>query len=419
MKQLSPLVAVISAIAFSLTSSAQEKPEASAKPASGNRQPTEKELAGWLKRFPEADTDKDGKLSLKEAFFYRRNVLGKRPQKGAPKKFNVDPGWDAESFPPHAVCYRKPQEIKSLYALPVPSYSKPTDGGLRIVGTGHSFMMPGYRTLPKICAAAGFEQPLFTHTGGGITGSARYKWEQENGIFQFDKNPKPKLLAAISNGKWDAMTWGPYYNDRPEFYSCWIEFCQETNPNMKFFLSDAWPQLSQLDEIPKSEDFFTPEVFDQIGAEKNAEYGKLIKQLRERHPGTEIYTMPTSDSMVLAAKHYLRGELPGVEGINRIIGKKERSLWKDQLGHLGPGFDRLEGYVFYATIYGRSPELIKSEINFGPNLRNFPSPELDRIFRKIAWQAVINNPLSGVVDENRDGMKDEVAVETTKPKTNG
>jgi hypothetical protein len=68
--------------------------------------------------------------------------------------------------------------------------------------------------------------------------------------------------------------------------------------------------------------------------------------------------MPTSDAMVLAAKSYLSGELPGIEGIHRVIGKKERSLWRDQRGHIGPGFDRLEGYVFYATLYGKSPELI-------------------------------------------------------------
>ncbi|MHC4435004.1 MAG: hypothetical protein ACYTBS_24465, partial [Planctomycetota bacterium] len=56
--------------------------------------------------------------------------------------------------------------------IPVTSYRKPTNGALRIVGTGHSFMRPGYNTLPIICQAAGFEQPLVTHIGGGITGSA-------------------------------------------------------------------------------------------------------------------------------------------------------------------------------------------------------------------------------------------------------
>lgn len=327
------------------------------------------------------------------------------------RDFEADPGWDAKRFPDYAVCYKTPEQIKAIYAktlngkgTPVTSFDKPADGGLRIVGTGHSFMAPGYKTLPLICEAAGFSQPLFTHTGGGMTGSTRYKWEEENGIFKFDGKADPKLLASIANAHWEAMLWGPYFNDRPEYYSCWIDFCIRYNPDMKFFLSDAWPQLYQLDEIPESESFFTEEIFEKMGKERHATYAEIVNTLRKRY-GKTIFIMPTSDAMKLAAQHYLRGELPGIDGINRIIGKKERSLWRDELGHLGPGFERLEGYVFYATIYGKSPELIKEEIKFEDD-GDFPSPALDKIFRKIAWQAVTGNPLSGVRDENGDGKKD-------------
>jgi hypothetical protein len=65
----------------------------------------------------------------------------------------------------------------------------------------------------------------------------------------------------------------------------------------------------------------------------------------------------------------------------------------------------LEGYVFYATIYARSPELIDGEIRFGGS-SDFPSRELDRLFRKIAWQAVVRNPFSGVTDKDRNGVGD-------------
>jgi hypothetical protein len=109
--------------------------------------------------------------------------------------------------------------------------------------------------------------------------------------------------------------------------------------------------------------------------------------------------------MVLAVREYHNGNLPGIEGIHKFIGKKERSLWKDHLGHLGPGLEDLEGYVFYATIYGRSPELIDARIR-PDNGRTFPGKELDRVFRKIAWEAVINNPLSGVADKDGDGLRD-------------
>lgn len=378
--------------------------------------PSTSQLASWLKRFPDADTNKDGALSVEEANAYRKKlresaVSGSR-NPGAPREFEVDPGWDAERFPEHAIFHLDPEAIAAEYAKQirkgeeaVTSFEKPESGALRIVGTGHSFMAPGYRTLPQITKAAGFKQPLFTHTGGGMTGSARYKWEQENGIFQFDKKPTPKLLASIANAEWEAMMWGPYFNDRPEYYSCWIDFCLKYHPEMTFFLSDAWPQLYQLGENPKSEDFFTDEVLDRIGKEKRGLYATLVEQLRENYPD-KVFILPTSDAMTLAAKRQIRGELPGIEGVHEVIGGKERSLWRDQLGHLGPGFERLEGYVFYATLYGKSPELITDEVNFGGD-DTFPSQELDAAFREIAWEAVINHPLSGVVDEDGDGLNDE------------
>ena len=379
---------------------------------------SQKQLDNWLKRFPESDANGDGALSLEEAEAYRKHLQterrssGQKNNSGAGKRnFTIDPGWDEERFPEHAVSYRSPEEIKAIYATikkpnqpTIVSFEKPTDGALRIVGTGHSFMAPGYKTLPLICEAAGFTQPLYTHTGGGNTGSARYKWEQENGIFQFDGKPVPKLLASISNAEWDAMMWGPYFKDRPEFYSCWIEFSKQFHPNMKFYLSDAWPQLYQLGKVPESEDFFTEAVVDRMGVEKREEYMAHVEALREDHPD-QVFILPTSDAMALTAKHYLRGELPGIEGFHKAVGGKNRSLWRDQLGHLGPGFDRLEGYVFYATLYARSPELIEKEIKF-EDKGDFPSPKLDRVFRKIAWQAVINHPLSGVVDRDGDGIGD-------------
>tara|TARA_R110002096_G_scaffold173997_3_gene349563 strand:+ start:4499 stop:5692 length:1194 start_codon:yes stop_codon:yes gene_type:complete len=370
-------------------------------------EPSAEQLAGWLKRFPDADTNGDGVLSMAEALDYRAKMQKSGRKGGAPREFKVDPGWEAERFPDHAVSYRSPEEIREIFGK-VTSFPKPSGDVLRIVGTGHSFMAPGYGTLPKICRAAGFEQPLLTHTGGGITGSTRYKWEQENGIFQFDGKPEPKLLASIANAEWEAMMWGPYFNDRPAYYECWIDFCLKFNPAMKFYLSDAWPQLGQLDEIPATEDALTAEVIGQLGAEKNALYGGLVELLNAKYPG-KVFILPTSDAMVLAAEHYLQGELPGVEGLHRALGQKEFSLWRDQLGHLGPGFERLEGYVFYATLYGRSPELIENDIDFGrgKNTKSgFPNPELDRRFRQIAWRAVANNPHSGVVDANENGVDD-------------
>ncbi|MCB1233780.1 MAG: hypothetical protein KDM91_01755 [Verrucomicrobiae bacterium] len=369
---------------------------------------TENQLAQWLERFPDADTDGDGKLSLAEADAYRKKLGIGEPGKrgGAPKTFAVDPGWEGPEFPEKAVFRLSPEGIKAANGGEARAFPKPADGVLRVVGTGHSFMAPGYKTLPAICRSAGFEQPLHTHTGGGVTGSARYKWEEENGIFQFDGRPKPVLLSAIANADWEAMIWGPYYQDRPAYYECWIDFCLKYHPGMKFYLSDAWPQVEQLGEIPRNEEVLTAETVARLGREKNAQYGTLIETLNAKYPG-KVFVLPTSDALVLAVERFHRGELEGVEGINRAIGKKERSIWRDQLGHLGPGFEWLEGYVFYATLYAKSPELIAEDI--APSVKQaggFPGRALDKVFRQIAWQAVIHHPLSGVRDADGDGVGD-------------
>jgi hypothetical protein len=137
----------------------------------------------------------------------------------------------------------------------------------------------------------------------------------------------------------------------------------------------------------------------------NAGMADLVKTLRESTD--EVYVIPTHAAMTEAAKRFIRGELPGVEGLYKVIGGKELSIWVDKIGHIGPGFDRLEGYVFYATLYGKSPELISEPIKFSKN-PSFLSDDLDKIFREIAWKAVVEHPLSGVTDENKNGIGDHL-----------
>ncbi len=380
---------------------------------------SESRLKQLLKRFPAADANGDGKLTEKEFKAARKEF--QRSGQGKARSVTVDPGWEKEEFPSHAVGLKTPEEIMKIYksgpkarssaANDAMSFPKPADGIQRIVGTGHSFMAPGYRTLPAITRAAGFEQPLCLHTGGGVTGSARYKWEQENGIFQFDGKPLPKLLAAVSNAKWEAMIWGPYTGDRPEFYTCWIDFCEKYNPGMKFYRSDAWPapghvrKVFKLQANPESEAFFTEAVYDQLSADAIAGFGGLVKTLRESTK--EVYILPTHAAMTEAAKRFLRGELPGFKGLYKVIGGKEPSIWRDPIGHIHPSLERLEGYVFYATLYGKSPELISEPIKF-KNAPSFLSADLDKIFREIAWKAVVEHPLSGVADKNKNGIGDHL-----------
>ena len=156
---------------------------------------------------------------------------------------------------------------------------------------------------------------------------------------------------------------------------------------------------------PKSESEFTVAMFEEMAKEKRDAHIPMLSELNERY-NDRVFVLPTSRAMVLAVDYYLKGKLPGIDGIHKVVGGKERSLWRDRLGHLGPGLEHLEGYVFYAAMYGRSPELIEKELPAGGR-GAFPSAELDRAFKEIAWKAAVTDPLSGVSDDNGNGISDD------------
>lgn len=273
------------------------------------------------------------------------------------------------------------------------SYPKST--GLRIVGTGHSWMRPAYRTLPLIAKAAGIEQHLRINTRGGESGGARMMWEYENGILSSKGKPNPVCMAAITTGEWDVMTWGGYTDDRVNYYRGWIDFCLKHNPEMHFYRFNGWPQwahgFGENDPEPKIENY------RKIAAATHEKSVTFYAELEKLYPG-RVHILPTNEAMLGALELYFQGKLPNVKGLNKKTDGVSPSIWSDG-GHLGAGMDLLEGYVFYATLYKRSPELIQGNV-----IHKHVSPELDKVFRKIAWQAVVNNPLTGVVDKNKDGI---------------
>ena len=225
-------------------------------------------------------------------------------------------------------------------------------------------------------------------------------WELENGVLSSKGKPLPVCMAAITTGQWDVMMWGGYTNDRPEYYFGWIDFCLKHNPKMEFYRFNGWPQwahgFAEGDREPRIENY-------RASATKRNRpvTTKLMAEIDKLYPG-KVHILPTNEAMLLALELYFQGKLPGIKGLNRKVDGKSPSIWSDG-GHLGKGMNWLEGYVFYATLYKKSPELIKARPP-----EKVLSAELDKVFRKIAWEAVVNYPLSGVTDKNGNGIGDEI-----------
>lgn len=344
-----------------------------------------------LEQYPEADADGDGVLTFDEA----RAYLQKRA--GADSALRNRPEFQTEIFKATAEQLDAAMQAETAANRQEP-LQFPKGDGLRIVSSGHSWVAPAMRTLPDIARAAGFEaQRLRSHTSGGGTGSANSIWRKELGQYG-DEPAKPILLPAIATGQWDVMTWGMYYGDVPEHYTQWMDVCLQKNRDMVFYVQDGWPTYGpELKTLEKTE------ALARIDA-RQTEVQTLLQPLYDdfdrRYPG-KVRFIPAGAAVCEMIHRYYDGRLPEFDCVSEHLGGT-CGIFRDG-GHLSKvsGLEWLDGYVYFAALYGRSPESIRDWRPQGV------AENVDQAMRQAAWKAVCSSPYSGVVDADQDGVDDD------------
>lgn len=265
------------------------------------------------------------------------------------------------------------------------SLSFPKGNGLRLIMLGNSWTRPAVETLPQIAAAAGLDG----HRARACTpGSQR---GHADPLFN-SPEARNNIFPAINTGQWDAMTILSRWKDKPEHFAQWIDLGLKANSNMKFYIQTGWAPLSK-GSVKSPQD--AKVVIAQLEADlanQKMEYKANYEALQVKYKG-KVYMIPCGDAVLEMVRLYYDGKLPGVDCLSEKIVGGKKGVFMDE-GHLGNDLHYLLGYLFYATLYRVSPEEIK---NFTPKDIN---PELDQIMRRVAWQAVINSPYSGVSDKN-------------------
>jgi hypothetical protein len=361
-------------------------------------------LKAALKQFPDADANHDGVLTMQEARAYLRGMRnGAGAKVGAATRPSTSPAAGDAAVMNSDAFKLTAAELDRLMQADTAKGSKeplsfPKGNGLRILMTGHSWVAPARISLPKIAAAAGLDgHHQRTHTSGGMSGSAQSIWLSEIGKFN-GQPAKTILLPAIATGQWDVMTWGAFYGDKPEHYERWIDLCLKYNPKMVFYIQDGWPVYSaEMEKLSTEEKL---KAIDSQAAEIQATLSKsLYEALNAKYPG-KVHVLPCGDAVLRMLHLYFQKQLPDFDCVSENLGGK-KGIYRDG-GHLSTnsGMGQLAGYVYYATLYKRSPELIEGGRPEGV------SDGIDRIMRKVAWLSVINSPYSGVTDKNGDGIAD-------------
>jgi hypothetical protein len=340
-------------------------------------------LEGLRKKFPEADADKNGELTVKEAteFLHKRRG-GNRDQ-------------NPKIFVPTAADLKAARSSGTVLKFP-----KSEIGSLRVAMTGHSWVAPGIKTLPPLAEAAGYvDHRQITHTGGGGTGSANAIWLKEFGQWQNGVAANPRLIPAISSGEWDVMTWGPYYNDKPEYYFQWIDWCLKHNPETACFLQDAWPRFS--DDYRSMEHVaVAAEIAREQGVMQEKMFTPLYEAFEKSYPD-KVKVIPVSAALVDLMQQFAEGKVAHLSCIDEAKRDDEVGFYRDG-GHLSrsSGVEHLVGYGYFSMLYRRSPATVKG---YAP--KGVP-PAFDEQMREAIWKAVVSSPFAGIEDTDGDGFAD-------------
>jgi hypothetical protein len=266
----------------------------------------------------------------------------------------------------------------------------PKGDGLRIVMIGNSWTRPAIRTLPEIAKAAGIrEQHIRSFTQSSNAGHPDPLFHNESA--------RKMLDPAIATGQWDVMTMLSRGGDKPEYFAQWMDLCLQANPGTVFYIQDGWSNYSL--KTAASDPQADLARLGGLQAARQIEYKGYYDALNAKYPG-KIHLIPCGAAVVEMVRLYYAKELSGFDCVAQHLGGK-KGVYRDG-SHVSDdsGMDYLLGYLYYGTLYRKSPELIKG---FAPAKLD---PAIDQIMRKVAWQAIIRSPLSGITDKNGDGAAD-------------
>ncbi len=318
--------------------------------ANGQQKTSENDdrLKGWLKKFPEADKNKDGVLTGAEAqkFIGSKKGIKGNKAKTAPEAKTVS----GENVPAN-------KEIKGYNGLYM----------------GHSFFKPAAEHLLKIIP----DTKIVNHTeyivmSGGASGSPGMLWE--------NKAKRDLGLKYLDTKKVDffAMTYHSKENSSVEHYSKWLYYDISKNPTVTFMvaLPCAGNQLTG-----KQHNKASKEELAKVEDNYKKHYDGLIVSLRKKYPNNKIIYCPYGLGVYELISRLNKGDLPGVKHIlspDRNKNAKDQIL-KDPTGHGTDLVTVLNSLVWMQTIYKYDISTIKK--NF--RVDGLPDINLNEIAAKI------------------------------------
>jgi hypothetical protein len=263
--------------------------------------------------------------------------------------------------------------------------AEPIAKGQRVFTCGHSFHV----WVPAIVADLVKKADIQGHQQIGISGIGGSK------IIQHWDKPDDKNNAkeALKTGKVDVLTLSPIF-----FPDAGIEnftkLARAHNKDIRILVQPIWLRWDIYEPTAEKR----PAKVDHnaiTGAElreRHAVYFKemdeFIRALNKKEGKTVLYIVPAAQAIIALREKIIAGQAPGL--------KSQEDLFSDALGHGKAPLQALVGYCNFAVMYRRSPiglpaPAILKGAKLGDN-----EEKLNRLLQELAWDAVVQHPLSGV-----------------------
>ena len=265
-----------------------------------------------------------------------------------------------------------------------PPLAEPITKGLRVFTCGHSFHVWVPEIVADLCRLA--EIPDHVQLGVSSIGGSRV-------IQHWDITPdKNTAKEALQTGKVDVLTLSPIFLPDPGIEN-FTKLALEHNPNIRVIVQPSWLRWDIYEPTTKR-----PEKVDHnaiTGAElrqRHAEHfqkmDEHLRDLNKQFGRTVLYIAPAPQAVIALREKIIAGQAPGL--------KEQEGLFTDALGHGKPPLMALVAYCDFAVIYRRSPVGLPVPAILKQAKLGDQEAALNRLLQELAWEAVLQHPLSGL-----------------------
>lgn len=265
-----------------------------------------------------------------------------------------------------------------------PALAEPITEGLRVFTCGHSFHVWVPEIVADLCKSA--EISHHVQVGVSSIGGSRV-------IQHWDIAPdKNQAKDALRTGMVDVLTLSPIFLPDPGIEN-FATLALEHNKHIRVVVQPIWLRWDIYEPTTKRPDKVDHNAItgDELRKRHALHFQKIdehIRELNQTYGRTVLYVAPAPQAVIALREKIIAGQVPGL--------KAQEDLFTDELGHGTPPLQALVAYCNFAVIYRRNPiglpvPAVLKQANLGDQ-----EESLNRLLQELAWDAVLQHPLSGI-----------------------